>query len=89
MYKNIPKIKTALPINGYKLELTYVDGTHGIIDLSDQVGKGVFEYWNDEQNFKNFTIVWNAITWNEILDIDCDSFYLQIIGKTFFEYARN
>ncbi len=89
MNKDIPKIKTALALNGYKLELTFEDGVFGIIDLSKKVGKGVFEYWNDEKNFKNFKIVWNALTWNEILDMDCDSFYLEIINKTYFEYARN
>jgi Protein of unknown function (DUF2442) len=89
MLKEIPKIKTATAIKGYKLELTFNDGVFGIVDLSKNVGKGVFEYWNDERNFKKFTIIWNALTWNEIIDFDCDSFYLEIIDKTFFEYARN
>lgn len=89
MYKNIPKIKTAIALDGYKLELTFEDGVCGIIDMSAKVGIGVFDYWNNEQNFKKFEIVYNALTWNEILDIDCDSFYLQLINQTFFEYAGN
>ena len=40
MGKDIPKIKTAIAQNGYKLELTFEDGVFGIIDLSKKVGKG-------------------------------------------------
>ncbi len=89
MYKDIPKIVTATALDGYKLALTFDDGVSGIVDLSQHKGHGVFEYWNDEANFKKFEIVWNALTWNENLDMDGDSFYLQIINKDFFEYARN
>ncbi|MEO0058731.1 MAG: hypothetical protein RLZZ312_378 [Bacteroidota bacterium] len=89
MNSEIPKIKNAVALSGYKLHLSFQDGVDGIVDLSEFVGRGVFEYWNDEENFKKFEIIWNAITWNEIIDIDADSFYLQIIDKTYFEYARN
>lgn len=89
MYKDIPKIETATALDGYKLALTFNDGVSGVVDLSALKGKGVFEYWNDENNFKKFEIIGNALTWNENLDIDADSFYLQIINKDFFEYARD
>jgi hypothetical protein len=89
MYKDIPKLETAIALDGYKLALTFNDGVSGVVDLSDLKGKGVFEYWNDENNFKKFEIVWNALTWNEDIDMDGDSFYLQIINKDFFEYARD
>ena len=89
MYKDIPKMETATALDGYKLALTFNDGVSGVVDLSALKGKGVFEYWNDESNFKKFEIIGNALTWNENLDIDADSFYLQIINKDFFEYARD
>ena len=89
MYKVIPKIVIAEARDHFKLFLSFDDGVSGIVDLSEFRGQGVFEYWNDEANFKKFEIVYNAITWNESLDFDCDSFYLQIINKDFFEYARD
>ncbi len=89
MYKDFPKIVSATALENYKLFLTFDDGISGEIALGQYKGKGVFEYWNDENNFKNFEIVNNALTWNELLDMDCDAFYLQIINKDFFEYAGN
>ena len=88
MNKDIPKIKTAIAQNGYKLELTFDDGVFGIIDLSEKVGKGVFEYWNNEQNFKNFKIINNYLTWNDDLDFDTLNLYLTITNKSFEEYAN-
>ncbi len=91
MYKDFPKIVSATALENYKLFLTFDDGISGEIALGQYKGKGkgVFEYWNDENNFKNFQIINNALTWNEDLDMCGDSFYLQIINKTFFEYAGN
>ena len=87
MYKDIPKIVIATALDGYKLALTFDDGVSGIVDLSQHKGHGVFEYWNDEANFKKFEIVWNALTWNENLDLDTLNLYLTITNKTFEEYA--
>ncbi len=89
MNSEFPKITTATALDGYKLALTFDDGVSGIVDLSDlKGGNGVFAYWNDEANFKKFEIVWNALTWNENLDLDTLALYLKIINKTFEEYAN-
>jgi Protein of unknown function (DUF2442) len=90
MRKEIPYLKIAEPKPGYKLYVVFEDGVSGLVDLKDWKGKGVFEYWNNEENFKNFRITDNRkIEWNEEIDMDPDSFYLRLIGKTFFEYAGN
>ena len=39
----------ALP--NYRIEVGFSDGTKGSVDLSELVGKGVFEVWNDEKFF--------------------------------------
>ena len=70
--------------------MVFEDGVNGIIDLEKWKGQGVFEYWNKEENFKNFKITNNKkLEWNSEIDMDPDSFYLKLIGKTFFEYAGN
>ena len=89
MYKDIPKISQVEARENFQLFMSFEDGVSGVINLSKYKGKGVFEYWNDEKNFKSFKIIYNAITWNENIDMDCDSLYLQIINKDFFEYARD
>jgi hypothetical protein len=89
MYKNFPNIVEAKPLENFKLSLKFDDGICGEIELANLKGKGVFEYWNDENNFKNFKISDNIIVWNDILDMDTNAFYLMIINKTFEEYARD
>ena len=89
MYKNFPNITAAKALDNYKIFLSFDDGVTGNVDLLNLKGKGVFSFWNDEKNFKNFEISDNAIIWNENLDMDTNSFYLKIINKTFEEYAGN
>ena len=84
----IPYLTRALAKPGYKLYLEYEDATKGTVDLSKWVGKGVFEYWNKEENFTSFRVTTDKkLQWNEDIDMDPDAFYLQLIGKTFDEYA--
>ena len=88
MNKDIPKIKTAIAQNGYKLELTFEDGVYGIVDFLKFKGKGIFKYWNEYKNFENFKIVDNYLTWNDDIDFDTLNLYLTITNKSFEEYAN-
>jgi Protein of unknown function (DUF2442) len=88
MNKVIPYLKKAEARPGYKLFVEFEDGLNGVIDLSKWKGKGVFELWNEELNFRSFAITSDKkLMWNENIDMDPDAFYLQLIGKTFEEYA--
>lgn len=40
----------------YHLPVEFEDGISGIIDLSGWKGKGVFNYWNNKENFKKFVL---------------------------------
>jgi hypothetical protein len=86
----IPYLKKVIVLPQYKLMVEFEDGVQGIIDLQPWKGKGVFDYWNDEENFKNFKITEDKkIEWNEELDMDPDAWYLKLINKTFEEYASD
>ncbi len=86
----IPYLTKATAAPRYKLYLEFEDGTKGTVNLSKWVGKGVFEYWNKEENFTSFSITADRkLQWNEDIDMDPDAFYLQLIGKTFDEYASD
>lgn len=90
MYKEIPYLKSAEVLPNYKLNLEFADGVTGEIDLSEIVGKGMFSFWKDEENFKNYVINdMNKLEWKNNIDMDPDAFYLQLINKTFEEYDRN
>ena len=87
MYKQIPTLIEAKPMKNFGLYLRYNDETEGIVDLSHIKREGLFKIWNSE--FENFTLQGNRLIWDENLDVDADSFYLKLIKKDFFEYARN
>ena len=75
-----PNHVTALP--GHRLEISYPDGTVGVIDLSDSVGKGVFAPLQDEAFFKTVHVgEFGQIAWSEDIEICPDAAYLEITGK--------
>ena len=51
--RKISKVKV-LP--EYRLELEFDDGISGTVDLSDSVGKGVFNLWRDPLVFEQVRI---------------------------------
>ena len=70
------------PLPGYRLRVRYTDGVEGIIDLSDQVGRGVFAPLRDEAFFRRVRIGdYGQIAWSDDLEICPDSAYLEITGK--------
>lgn len=64
--KELPRVKAVHPLDGYKVRLSFKDGTVGVVDLSDLVGRGpVFEPLRDPAYFRQVrvkrslgTIVW-------------------------------
>lgn len=67
------------PLPGYRLEIAYPDGTVGVIDLSDSVGKGIFKPLQDETFFKTVHIgQFGQIAWSEDLEICPDAAYREI-----------
>ena len=77
-----PKILEARPLDGYKIWLKFDDGVTGEVDLSHLVGKGVFEFWKDYENFKKVKVEnGRSVVWADEIDIDADSLYLKLTGK--------
>ena len=70
------------PLSGYRIHLTYSDGVEGIIDLSKDVGRGVFAPLADEAFFRTVHIgQFGQIAWSNDLEICPDSAYDEITGK--------
>ena len=78
-----PKILEARPLDGYKIWLKFDDGISGEVDLSHLAGKGVFELWNNYENFKMVSVEdHKRLAWSDEIDIDADSLYMKLTGKT-------
>ena len=77
--KRISKVKV-LP--GYRLELEFDDGVSGIVDLSENVGKGVFALWRDPLAFDQVRIGSSGeLVWGDRIDLCPDALYLKVTGK--------
>ena len=76
-------------LSGYRLHVTYPDGTAGVIDLSADVGRGVFAPLADEEFFQTVHIGrFGQIAWSEDIEICPDAAYQEITGRTATEAAH-
>jgi hypothetical protein len=75
-----PNKVEALP--HFQLRVSYPDGTEGVIDLSAQIGHGVFAPLADKAFFGTVHIgEYGQIAWSPDIEICPDAAYLEITGK--------
>jgi hypothetical protein len=73
-------------LEGYRIHVTFADGVEGVIDLSADVGRGVFAPLLDQAFFRTVHIGrYGQIAWSEDLEICSDAAYQEIIGKASVE----
>jgi len=78
----VRRIKGVEVLSEYRLDLTFDDGTRGIVDLSSLVGKGVFSLWRDPSAFERVRIGTSGeLIWNDQIDLCPDALYLRVTGK--------
>ena len=66
----------------YRLEVEFEDGVSGLVDLSDDVGKGVFALWRDPLFFEQVAIgSAGELVWGDKIDLCPDALYLKVTGK--------
>jgi hypothetical protein len=67
----------------HKLKLRFDDGVEGVVNLSTEVGKGVFAAWQDPQHFASVKIQHGgrSLEWPGEIDLCADALYLEITGK--------
>jgi hypothetical protein len=72
-----------IAMSGFRIELSFPDGTTGIIDLSGSIGKGIFAPLQDDAFFRTVHIgKFGQIAWSEDLEICSDAAYLEIKEKS-------
>jgi hypothetical protein len=77
------KITKAEPVAGYRLNVEFDDGVHGVVDLSDYAGVGVFAAWLKPGSFEQVAITSEgALAWPGDLDLCPDAVYMRLTGKT-------
>jgi len=77
--RRIAKVRV---VPGYRLELEFDDGVSGTVDLSENVGKGVFAVWRDPVAFERVHIGSSGeLVWEDQVDLCPDALYLKVTGK--------
>ena len=67
----------------FRLRIGYPDGVEGVINLSQEVGRGVFAPLADEAFFRTVHIgQFGQIAWSEEIEICSDAAYREITGKS-------
>jgi hypothetical protein len=67
---------------GYRVWIRFEDGISGEVDLSDLVGKGVFQSWEDPEEFRKVFIdeETGTIAWPGNIDLAPDALYQDVAG---------
>jgi hypothetical protein len=75
------------PLPDFKLKVKFDDGVEGVADLGRLKDGEAFKFWLEKGNFEKAYIDGEGIAWNENLDIDVLSLYLEITGQSFEQFA--
>ena len=72
-----PKLLNAQYLEGYKVKLSFSDGSEGAVDLSGELGEGVFEALRDLSYFRSFRVQqqFGTIEWENGADFAPEYLY--------------
>lgn len=74
----VTKVK---PLPDYKLEVEFIDGTHGFVEMEKQImspNAGVFTQLRDIDTFNQVHLFLGTTTWPNELDLAPDAMYDEI-----------
>lgn len=75
------RVREVRPLEGYRIEVTFGDGTTGEVDLSRRVRRpdaGVFALLADPEVFGQVSVEFGAVTWPGEIDLAPDAMYDEI-----------
>ena len=77
------KIVACRPLSHYRVWIRFDDGLEGEVDLSDLVGKGVFEAWRSVPFFNQVRIDprTDTLAWGDDIDLDPYALRKKIVKK--------
>lgn len=76
------KLEQIRPLSGYRLHLRFADGIEGEVDLSDLVGRGVFERLTDLDEFGTAYVTDSGdVAWDDDLELCADTLYMRVTDQ--------
>lgn len=79
------KIESVKYVSAYTLHVKFLDGIEGNIELSELVSKGIFKVLQNQELFEKAHNTGYSIAWSAELEIDSDTIYMEISGKSIDE----
>jgi hypothetical protein len=79
----LERITACEPRSDFKLWLRFTDGSEGVVDLTEMVGKGIFADWSEPAFFNNVQIdpMTRTVCWPNGIELDPDVLYANVTGK--------
>jgi hypothetical protein len=68
-------VKSVLPINDYKLILTFENGEKRQFDMNPYLSNGVFQELKDVELFNSVRVSFDSIEWSNEVDLDPEILY--------------
>jgi hypothetical protein len=72
------KVKKALPIDSYCLEIELSNGEVGVFDVKPYLDKGIFTELKNVEYFKNVRVLFNGIAWPNGQDFSADTIAFEL-----------
>ena len=73
-------VKSAKPLEGYKLQIKFKNGEEKMFDLSPYLSLGKFAELRDVNLFNSVTVKFDSIEWANHLDIDPEFLYAHSVA---------
>ena len=74
--KYLPSVVRAKYVSNFLIDITFDDGTRGVVDFSSWIYGGVFEPLKKKSFFKKFFLDGSTVTWPNGADIAPETLYL-------------
>jgi hypothetical protein len=76
-----PRIAKVIPKENHKLELTFTNGEFGVYDCTPLLNFGIFQELQNEDYFKQVSLLGGSVSWPNEQDICPDTLYLEAIKQ--------
>jgi hypothetical protein len=70
-----PRVRSIIPRDGYRLEITFTNGEVGVYDCSGLLDFGVFQDLRDQRYFRRARAELGTVVWPNGQDICPDTLY--------------
>ena len=75
------RLTKVTPLSNYKLNVEFIDGTHGTVEMSDRIfshKSGVFAKLKDTKLFNQVYLEYGVVTWPGEIDLAPDAMHDEI-----------